>query len=150
MNLETKVIWTYVKNGLNLDLKKFFDDWNLPYQQEIVVYQNMQNEKKLINKSQYRVFVLFVFCLFSGIQWSIFPKRRLYFWPTSQVIFFHVCAFKQTCFQRWDQSDFLLRWICLKSVILKFGIFCLILQYFLIFKTQVPLRLASLWLNKTW
>ena len=46
MNLETKVIWTYVKNGLNLDLKKFFDDWNLQYQQDIiVVYQNMQNKK---------------------------------------------------------------------------------------------------------
>ena len=57
MNLETKVIWTHVKNGLNLDLKKFFDDWNLQYQQEIiVVYQNMQNEKKLINKSQYNEF----------------------------------------------------------------------------------------------
>ena len=40
-------------NGLNLDLKKFFGDWNLQYQQDIiVVYQNMQNEKKLINKSQ--------------------------------------------------------------------------------------------------
>ena len=53
MNLETKVIWTHVKNGLNLDLKKFFGDWNLQYQQEIiVVYQNMQNKKKLINKSQ--------------------------------------------------------------------------------------------------
>ena len=46
MNLETKVIWTHVKNGLNLDLKKFFGDWNLQYQQEIiVVYQNMQNKK---------------------------------------------------------------------------------------------------------
>ena len=57
MNLETKVIWTHVKNGLNLDLKKFFGDWNLQYQQEIiVVYQNMQNEKKLINKSQYNEF----------------------------------------------------------------------------------------------
>ena len=33
--------------------KNFFDDWNLQYQQEIiVVYQNMQNKKKLINKSQ--------------------------------------------------------------------------------------------------
>ena len=57
MNLETKVIWTHVKNGLNLDLKKNFDDWNLQYQQEIiVVYQNMQNKKKLINKSQYNEF----------------------------------------------------------------------------------------------
>ena len=57
MNLETKVIWTHIKNGLNLDLEKFFDDWNLQYQQEIiVVYQNMQNEKKLINKSQYNEF----------------------------------------------------------------------------------------------
>jgi len=57
MNLETKVIWTHVKNGLNLNLEKFFDDWNLQYQQEIiVVYQNMQNEKKLINKSQYNEF----------------------------------------------------------------------------------------------
>ena len=53
MNLETKVIWTYVKNGLNLDLKKFFDDWNHQYQLEIIVfYHKMQNKKKLINKSQ--------------------------------------------------------------------------------------------------
>ena len=45
MNLETKVIWTHVKNGLNLDLKKFFDDWNLHCHQEIIaVYQNMQNK----------------------------------------------------------------------------------------------------------
>ena len=53
MNLETKVIWTHVKNGLNLDLKKFFGDWNLQYQQEIiVVYQNMQNEKILMSNSR--------------------------------------------------------------------------------------------------
>ena len=53
LNLETKLIWTHVKNGLNLDLKKFFDDWNLHCHQEIIaVYQNMQNKKKLINISQ--------------------------------------------------------------------------------------------------
>ena len=102
-------------------------------------YQNICTQM-----NTYRVFVLWL------QDFSIFPKRRLYFWSTSQVIFLHVIAFKQTCFRRWDQSDFLHRWICLKSVILKFGIFCRILQYFLIFKTQVPLRLASLWLNKAW
>ena len=53
MNLEAKVIWKRVKNGLNSDLKKFFGNWNLQYQQEIiVVYQNVQNKKKLINKTQ--------------------------------------------------------------------------------------------------
>ena len=53
MNLETKIIWRQVQNGLNLDLKNFFDDWNHQYQLEIiVVYHNMQNEKKLLSKSQ--------------------------------------------------------------------------------------------------
>ena len=37
--------------------------------------------------------------------------------------YFLPCMFLQTnlFLQRWDQSDFLLRWICLKTVILKFG-----------------------------
>ena len=53
MNLETKVIWTQIKMGSIWTSKYLFDDWNLQYQQEIiVVYQNMQNKKKLINKSQ--------------------------------------------------------------------------------------------------
>ena len=77
MNLETKVIWTQFKNGLNLDLKNFFGDWNLHYQQEIiVVYQNVQNEKKLINKSQYNEFGD------KKIIWRqvlIVPKRCKYF-----------------------------------------------------------------------
>ena len=53
MNLETKVIWTYVKNGLNLDLKKFFDNWNHQYQLEIIVfYHKMQNKTSFIKLSQ--------------------------------------------------------------------------------------------------
>ena len=41
------MIWRYVQNGLNLDLKKFFDDRNHQYQLEIIVVDhNMQNEKK--------------------------------------------------------------------------------------------------------
>ena len=46
-NLETGPKWA------KFGPEKFFDEWNHQYQLEIIaVYHNMQNKKKLINKSQ--------------------------------------------------------------------------------------------------
>ena len=58
----------------------------------------------------------------SGIQSSLLSKHRLHFWPASQVILLQIYGFKQTCFRRWHRPNFILNWICLKNIVLNYGL----------------------------
>ena len=50
MNLETKVIWTQVKNGLNFDLKNF--------RHQKIVGENFSSQKNLVSEKNQKKNIL--------------------------------------------------------------------------------------------
>ena len=93
------------------------------------------------------IFHLLIWNFYSDIYRVFVLWLQLHFWHASYVIFLHIFGFKQISYRIRYRPNFLLRWICLKSIILKFSIFYLILQYFLIFETQVSSLLSILLLS---